>query len=256
MDNRLLLAISAALLLAAPVGTVQAAETDALGPVATTAQDATCAPPCGWINPLIALDFPDKQLCRSYPDDCQAPPAAGEELVFEGLFRWYWEMSEEGTYVDDPTTDIVVSFGGTSSNPTWLDVKVEPESFAITTADLFTPSYLIVDDSNPTAPRIWYEYPVPLKVTFTIAGEPSERDLQRLEDRGGLQSFFLKAKSTASSDRFKEAFGVEEFRFDAYHEESGIMDAGGSDGEDAPGLPIMAVGALLAAAAVVARRRS
>ncbi len=213
-------------------------------------QAVECEPPCGWINPLIAMDFDDKPRCRNL-DDCLTPPAPGEEVTMQGLFSWYWEMSEDGTYLDDATTDIIVSFSGTASNPSWLDFTVEPESFAITSADLFTPTYMETRGEGPEA-SLWYNYQVPLTVTFTRTGDPTPAELERIQDRAGVQNLFVKAKSTESSDRFKAAFGVEEFRFLAT--EDPVIAESMDEGIPAPGL-LVGVGGLVAAAFAARRRQ-
>ncbi len=242
------------LLLALLVGGASASAqpvADLTVPTTGAADECSAAsPPCGWINPLIALDFDDKPLCRTYPSDCLSPP--GADLVMDGQFRWYWEVSEDGTYPDDPATDIVVSFSGTASNPGWLDFAVEPETITISSVDLMDPNRYITDSSDPANVAVWYSYEAPITVTFSRAGEPTGPEMDRIEERGGIQSVFMKAKSTASSDRFKEAFGVEEFRFDAF---SGEAQLESTAGKDAPGLaPIAAVG-ILGVAAVALRRR-
>ncbi len=244
----------AALVALSFVAHAPAASADALDALNASGQyeQADCAvanPPCGWINPLIALDFDDKPLCRMYPTDCMQPPVS-EPLVLSGEFRWYWEVSEDGTYPDDPATDIVVTFSGTASNPEWVDFKVEPETITITSADLVDPNRYETDASDPANMAVWYSYNEPITITFTRTGEPSAAEMTRIEERGGLQSVFLKAKSSASSDRFKEAFGVEEFRFDAYSDET--MEA---PGQEAPGMGMLAGMGVLAAAGVASRRR-
>ncbi len=218
---------------------------------AVAAEAANCAaPPCGWINPLIAMDFADKERCRNAPDDCMIPPEVGTSMTLEGEFRWYWEVSEEGHYLDDPQTDIEVSFSGTNSNPTWIDFTVEPAGFSITSAELFLPEHYRTEGDAPDS-KVWYDYRVPLSVTFTRTGDPTADELQRMSERGGVQPLFVKAKSTESSDRFKAAFGVEEFRF---YTDSAEASTGAGDDAAIPGVPLGALVAALAAVAVVATR--
>ncbi len=235
-----------ALLVGGATATAQPVEDVGL-PALGAPANCSANPPCGWINPLIALDFDDKPLCRTYPSDCLAPPTT-ETLVLDGEFRWYWEVSEDGTYPDDPSTDIIVSFSGTASNPGWLDFKVEPETITITSADLVDPNRYITDSSDPSNVAVWYSYDAPITITFTRTGEPTADEMKRITERGGVQSVFMKAKSTASSDRFKEAFGVEEFRFDAFTDPA--LEA--TQDQEAPGVGLVAG---LAAVALAARYR-
>ncbi len=229
-----------------------------LAPLASAEPEAQdCAAPCGWVNPLINLDFPDKPKCGAGQaagnldrSQCFALPALGDSVVLEGKLIWYWDMTNEGTYPNDPLTDIQVSFAGTASNPAWMEAKVEPEGFTIGTADLFNPTNFKVDQTDPTQNRVffWFERPITLAITRT--GDPTPQDLERAEARDGVLPFFVKAKSTESSDRYKAAFGVEEVRFDT------LADPAFTDAEaatPAPGLALVA--AAVAAAALIRRRR-
>lgn len=218
---------------------------------------AACAPPCGYISPIIDLVFPEKPACGAgqavladgTPDDCLLLMERGGSVTLDGTLRWYWEISEEGTYPNDPQQDIEISFGGTQSNPDWLEVDVEPGGFTIDTVALFDANENWRVDDSGAEPRVWYWFERNITVTFTRTGDPSDDDLRLIEDRGGVRSVFVKAKSTASGDRYKESFGVEEFRFDATAEPG--LDA--LRDEEAPGLPLVLGIAALAACAAAAR---
>lgn len=211
--------------------------------------DTRCTAPCGWINPIIDLHFPDKPLCGGdlvlgtggTASDCLAPPTRDKPLVLEGTVRWYWDVTSEATYPNDPTQDIVITFTGNIANPQWISFRVEPESYTLTTVDLFSPENFQVQENSGTDAQVFFWFERPITVTFERTGEPTGEDLQRLRDRDGIQSVFLKARSTASGDRFREGFGIEEFKFRA-----------GSDPELAGSLsqPAPAVGPVFPAAAV------
>lgn len=220
----------------------------------STGVDAACAPPCGYIIPLIDLVFPEKPVCGNPAlggdGECIPLPEDGGSVTFQGVLRWYWEISQDGTYPNDPQQDIVVSFSGTGSNPGFLSAAVDPPEFTITTADLLSPQNLKEDASDPAKPRLWFWYERPLNVTLTRGGDPQSADLARAEQRGGNFEFHLKVKSSASSDRYRESFGLETFRFEG---DSVLPQDGGSAG--APGPAFLAVAGAVAAVAVALRRR-
>lgn len=222
-------------------------------PLASPAE-AACAPPCGYIIPLIDLDFPEKPVCGNPAlggdGQCIPLPEQGGSVSYDGVLRWYWEISQDGTYPNDPQQDIVVSFSGTGSNPGFLHATVEPTEFTITTADLFSPTNMKQDTSDPAKPRLWFWYERPLTVTLARTGDPTPEELDRSEQRGGRFEFHLKVKSTASSDRYREAFGLETFRFDAT---SVLPQDGGR--QESPLPPAWATAGAVAAAAVLLRRR-
>ncbi|HLF15885.1 MAG TPA: hypothetical protein VI796_00400, partial [Candidatus Thermoplasmatota archaeon] len=253
---RLLLACF--LLAAAPVA---AAGAMAEAPM-TLAAEAACtaaatASPCGWVNPLIRLDFPQKPPCGAglppaTPLDrstCLALPAVGEPVGFDGTLSWYWDVSNEGFYPNDPANDIVISFGGTASNPAWMALTVEPATLTLTTADFIDPANYRTVGDDPLATRLFFWYERPLHVTLERTGPPGPGDAESVAARDGTVAFFLKARSTESSERIKAGFGVEEFRFDA----SADPDLGASKEAPAPALPVAL--ASLAAAALIRRRR-
>lgn len=229
------------------------------------AASAACAggaaPPCGYIVPQLALDFPDKPACKAEslggPVDlatCLPMPAIGESITQTGQLRWYWDMTQDGTYPADPQVPIVIQFTGTATNPKWLELKVEPESFTLTAADLLLPTNM-KQGEDPTAPQVWFWYEAPITVTITRTGDPDEAGLEKIGNAGGVQKVFLKAKSNASGAYFKEAFGVEEFRFNAYQDPA-IQEAAGTTEQEAPSPGALALlGVLAMALAVVAIRR-
>jgi len=226
-------------------------------PVPAAPESASCAPPCGYINPLIDLDFPDKPKCGSgavvtaeRPADCEVLMEDGASVSYPGTIRWYWVVSDEATYPNDPQQPIEIGFSGTSSNPAYLDIRVAPEGFTIDTATLFSPDHFRVVE-GPNGQQVYYWYEQPIEVTIARSGAPEGRELEILQDRDGVQNLFLKAKSTASGDRFREAFGVEEFRFDA----RGALEAATPDGGGTRDTPAFGAALVLALAVVAMLRR-
>lgn len=249
---------SAALLLAL----LPSASAEAAQPPAGGACLGAAAPPCGYIVPQLALDFPDKPACKAATlggeidlAGCLQMPAMGESVVQEGMLRWYWDITQDGTYPADPMQPIVISFTGTATNPSWLDVKVEPESFTLDAVALASPLNMKEDVEDPAAPQLWFWFERPITVTLTRTGDPDAAGLEKIGNGNGVQKVFLKAKSNASGAYFKEAFGVEEFRFNAYSDPAIETSAGGGS-QDAPGLGPLALVGALALALLAFRRRS
>lgn len=242
------------LLLAGSLPATAAPDAEAALPVPEAAAGA-CAPPCGYIIPLIDLDFPEKPACGNPAlggdGECIPLPARDGSVSYDGVLRWYWEVSQDGTYPNDPQQPIVVSFSGTGSNPDFLEVAVEPPEFQITTADLFTPTNLKQDASDPAKPRVWFWYERPVTVTLTRTGDPTAEEIERAEQRRGNFEFHLKVKSSASSDRYREAFGLETFRFEGA---SVLPEEGGSEDTPLPA-PWCVLAAIVATAATLRRRR-
>lgn len=223
---------------------------------AAVASSACAAPPCGYIVPQMALDFPDKPLCKAATlggevdlSTCMKLPAAGETVTQAGVVRWYWDITQDGTYPIDPMVPIVIAFGGTATNPSYLDLKVEPESFTLDAAAMVHPDNLKVEGQ-----QVWFWFEEPITVTIARTAEPAPEDLAKVSNANGIQKVFLKAKSNASGTYFKEAFGVEEFRFDTSEDAYFTSAAGGS--QDAPGLGPLALLGALGLALVALRRRA
>lgn len=251
--------VALALLLALlPTASAEAAESPSSGQDACL--DGLSAPPCGYIVPQLALDFPDKPTCKAATlgaqvdlATCLSMPAKGESVVQQGTMRWYWDITQDGTYPADPMQPIEILFTGTATNPSWLELKVDPPSFTLDAVALASPLNMRTNTDNPTSPQVWFWYEQPITVTLTRTGDPTEENLDKISGAGGVQKVFLKAKSNASGAYFKEAFGVEEFRFNAYSDEA-IASSTGSESKGSPGLgPLALVGAL--ALVVVALRR-
>ncbi len=229
---------------------------------ATTAADDECDEPCGYIVPIIDLDFPDKQLCGgsglvftgdSEGADCTAVPAMAESMVIDGTLTWYYDASEEPPYPKAVGEDIVLSFSGTRNNPGWLDMAVSPSEMFITDADLVNPDYFHIEENSQGGQVIWFRYEQPISVTFTRTGDPTAAEAERIAGNDAMLQVFLKAKSTESSSTYRESFGVEEFRFvsDAQSAAEGSPDPSANEAPG-PALPLIlaALGAVL-----VARRR-
>lgn len=252
--------LASAVLLAALLPTASAEEPAGAQTLAACASGA--APPCGYIVPQLALDFPDKPACKAEtlggPVDlatCLTLPAPGESVTQAGVLRWYWDITQDGTYPSDPQVPIVIQFTGTATNPAWLDVQVEPESFTLDAVALASPLNMKVDTDDPAAPQVWFWYEQPITVTITRTGDPDAAGLEKIGNAGGVQKVFLKAKSNSSGAYFKEAFGVEEFRFNAYSDPV-IQETAGPGSQESPGAGLVALlGVLALALGLVAFRR-
>jgi hypothetical protein len=258
--------LPAILLLLALLPTASATDGSAGAPAsAGSAPSAAClaagaSPPCGYIVPQLALDFPDKPTCKAEtlggPVDlskCMPLPANGGSVQQKGVLRWYWDMTQDGTYPIDPTDPIVIQFSGTATNPQYLELKVEPASFTLDAAAMASPENLKPDAG---ANKVWFWYEKPITVTITRTADPNGQDLAKVSNAGGVQKVFLKAKSNASGAYFKEAFGVEEFRFNAYQDPAIQSAATGGASKDSPAAGVLPVlGVLGLALALVAFRR-
>ncbi len=229
------------------------------------AAEAACVEPCGFIIPMIDLQFPDKELCGGgrllyadeSPDDCTPLMALGATHSIEGKFRMYWDAQEEPTYPINPDEPITVTFSETQSNADWIRVTIEPASFVITLQDLYDPDHYTEPDTGSN-PIIWFNYERDITVTFERIGDPDKAWEEKMEDRQGVLPMFLKARSTASGAYYREAFGVEEFRFhDCGTSPEGCPDMPSEpatdDEENIPALPLALVG--IGLLGLAARRR-
>jgi len=270
-------------LAALPTGSAQAQAPDA---GAACLDGLAAAPPCGYIVPQITLDFPDKPPCRSKalggPVDlsaCLPLPSVDAAVQQDGIMRFSWAVSEDGAYPLDPACGpstatggsdgcIVVSFTGTATNYKWIDVAIEPAQVVVDLATLSDPANLKVNEQN----QVWFWYEVPVKVTFTrTAVGDDDASLQRIERAQGATAVFVKAKSSASGQYYKEAFGVEEFRFNPCANDDalrssiskcagvptseGATPAVDGEGQDAPA-PVFAFAAIGLLALAAMRRRN
>lgn len=175
--------------------------------------------PCGYITPVLDLNFVGKPRCPGVPGTidpakCVQLPGEGKTLVFNGTVRWYWKESEDLSYPLDPNQPVVITFGATPTDPKWLPFDVEPESYTITSSDILDPRNRRTDNSS-SSPVVYFWFERPVTVTFRLEGEPSGDALQLVRDRHGIQPVYVKAKGTGSGAFYKEAFGGEEFRFNA-----------------------------------------
>lgn len=238
------------------------------------------APPCGYIVPQISLEFPDKPACRAAtlggPVDlsqCLALPAVGGEEVQNGLMRFSWDVTQDGTYPPDAscaapgTPCITVTFSGTATNPKWMSLSIEPAEVVLEASAFGHPDNLRI---NQETQQVVFMVEVPLTVTFKRTALGDDEDSQkRIERAQGATQVFLKAKSSANGQYYKEAFGVEEFRFNpcanddalraAIAQCSGTPLADGTTppgaGKDAPGFGLIGAFGALAAVGVALRRR-
>jgi hypothetical protein len=252
------------LLLAAltPLASSQAPDASGAGGAGACLAAGAGAPPCGYIVPQLSLDFPDKPTCKAEtlggPVDlskCIPMPETGGSSEQKGVLRWYWDMTQDGTYPIDPQQPIVIQFSGTATNPGYMELKVEPASFTLDAVAMASPENMKPETSG-TSTRVWFWFERPITVTITRTDDPGPADLEKIGSAGGVQKVFLKAKSNASGAYFKESFGVEEFRFNAYGDPAIAASAGAGGNQESPGagvLPLLGVVAL--AAAVALRRR-
>jgi hypothetical protein len=237
----------------------ETAEAPVAGVDAASAAACAAAPPCGYIVPQMALDFPDKPLCKAATlggavdlSTCMPLPGPGESVQQQGTLRWYWDITQDGTYPIDPTVPIVIAFSGTATNPTYLQISVEPAEIVLDAAEMANPAYYKPDESNPQ--QVWFEVKKDITVTIQRTGDPAPEDLEKVANGNGVQKVFLKGKSNASGSYFKEAFGVEEFRFDATQDPAVLASTGAS--QDSPGLGPLALLAVLGLALLALRRRA
>lgn len=238
-----------ALLLIAPTATAQV-------------DDARCAEPCGYIVPIIDLEFPEKQACGGSGlvftgdggNDCAPLPTADEPLVLQGTLTWYYDASEEPPYPKEVGQDIVVSFDGTRNNPSWLEMEVEPGEILIDDVALVDPQRFETEETDQGATVLWYRFRSDVTVTFTRTGDPSPQELERIEGRDGIVQVFLKAKSTESGSTYRESFGVEEFRFSALEGPGGVQSLQDEADQEAPGPALPLLGLAVLGAALRRRR--
>ncbi len=253
MQFRLLLALVAA-------GALIAAPTTAAEPTAQA--DNECSePPCGWIAPLLDLLIEDKPACSGGyilggeldPSECMTPPQEGQPLVMEGEFRLYWELCEEATYLNDVQDPIEVSFSSTNRNPSFLKFQMEPSSFTLDTATLLNPQYIVLGEKADGSPTCWYDYRQPITLTFTREGEPSEADIETIQNQNCVAQYYIKMQSDESGERFKSGWGIEPFRFHMLNDPLGeSLCNGGSKSTPAVAAPVLLGG--LAALGVALRR--
>jgi hypothetical protein len=255
-----------------------ATQPDATADAACLAEAAS--PPCGYIVPQISLEFPDKPACRAAtlggPVDlsqCLSLPAVGGQEVQNGIMRFSWDVTQAGPYPPDAscaapgTSCIPVTFSGTATNPKWMGLSIDPPEVVIEASDFAHPDNLRI---NQETQQVMFLIEVPLTVTFERKAVGDDEDSQkRIERAQGATQVFLKAKSSANGQYYKEAFGVEEFRFNpcanddalraAIAQCSGTALADGTvppqDSEEAPGFGVLAAFGALAAVGVALRRR-
>lgn len=245
--------------------------------VALACLDTAAAPPCGYIVPQITLDFPNKPACRAEtlggPIDlgkCIPLPPVDGSHVEEGVMRFSWAISEDGAYPMDAACAtstatggkegcIVITFSGTATNYGWMKIDIDPVEVVLGVDDLANPQNLKTNDQN----QVWFWYEIPIKVTFTRTGLGDDaKSVERIERAQGATSLFVKAKSSASGQYYKEAFGVEEFRFDTCANDDAlaaqVRQCGGAStsGKDSPGFGVLAALVAVGALALALRRKA
>ena len=188
-------------------------------PVEAACLAGVANPPCGYIVPQINLDFPTKPTCRATslggPIDlskCIPLPAVDGAHVETGTLTFTWDVTQDGIYPIDVQEPIVISFSGTATNPKWMKVDVEPKEVVLDAATFANPANMQVD---PATQKAVYLHSVEMRITFTRTGvgDDDGNSTERIERANGATQVFLKAKSSSSGQYYKEAFGVEEFRF-------------------------------------------
>lgn len=187
---------------------------------ASTPASAACmGPPCGYITPLIDMEFPSKIRCSPQQVDlskCTPLPADGESITYTGTVRWYWKLSEDLTYPQtDPNAPVILSFAGSGTNPKYLTFKADPPQYTIDEAATFNPQNMKIDQTNPSSPIVYYWFERSLNLTITRHGDPTSTELASIANHNWIQTFLIKAKSTANDPYFKESFGVTSFGFNA-----------------------------------------
>ncbi len=235
MARWLLLLVSALLLPAASGAEAWALGAPSAGPAGQAEDSAwgaeaagmACAwPPCGWILPVLDFDVPDKLPCGGGrilysvgpPDDCFEMLQPGETRVYPAKFVMKWEITDEGTYPKEIGTDIVISFSGTGGNVPWIALDIAGENmtdgtYRLDDAALVDPDNLRRITTADGRETVWFWFERAIEISFSRDGGPSTQELRELEGRQGVMPYFLKARSSDSGPRFKEGFGIEEFRF-------------------------------------------
>ncbi len=237
---------------------------------------ACAAPPCGWILPTLDIVVDDKLPCGGGqiiyaigpPDDCFDILMPGESRTYPAQLILKWEVSEEGTYPKEAGQDIVISFSGTANNAPWLSLDVQGEGmvdgeYIIDDVALFHPDNMRTRTNAQGQESLWFWFERDIEITFTRTGDPGPASIDTIETRQGVLAFFIKARSTESGPRFKEGFGIEEFRFNTCTDpaiadqvgpcplETKTRDDGPTD-QDVPGIGWMA---LLGLCVMLARRQ-
>ncbi|MGB1697056.1 MAG: hypothetical protein ACPHK8_01500 [Thermoplasmatota archaeon] len=218
------------------------------------AAEATCSPPCGWVQPNLDIIIEDKLTCGSGirlgdeeidPALCYQVPTEDKPVVIDGMFRLYWEVSEEATYPHDPNQPIEVDFANVGTTGKWLSASVEPNTISIGTAELADPNNFQIRDLESGSPSVWFWFEQPLTITYEKVGEPTEADWELIGNKGGYQPMFLRVHSGESGVYFKQAWALEEFRFYTGTEEQfksgNIPTTPQADGESnsTPAIPIL-----------------
>jgi hypothetical protein len=280
MKGRLAALTVVALLLGlAPTASADQAPLSGSGeaPAACLAATDAASPPCGYIVPTISLDFPEKPVCRAETlggsidlSKCMPLPPVGETRVQEGWLRFSWDISQDGAYPPDAAcvqssatggTEgcIVVTFSGTATNPKWIGLAIEPTQVVLDAQTMSDPDNLKVTQETQSVVVL---VEVPLTVTFTRKDVGAEDDsIARIERAQGATAVFLKAKSSASGQYYKEAFGVEEFRFDPCANDDGLSHevkqctASSDASKQSPGLGLVGLLAAIGTGAIMLRRR-
>ncbi|MES2154939.1 MAG: hypothetical protein V4510_07360 [bacterium] len=216
---------------------------------------AARSPPCGYINPLLDLNFSDKPKCTGQAgavdlSTCIAMPEANATVTFRGTVRWYWKESEDTIYPPDAQKPVAITFATVPSNPSWMSFKVSPETYTIGVAELFNPTNSKVDQTvSPPIVYYWFERPV--NVTFTRTGTPTPDEVADLAAHDYVVDVYVRAKSTESGSTYNAGFGGEYFRFDGtgFQAQPTTAQKASPAGWTAPVLA-------LAAVAVMRRRRA
>lgn len=213
---------------------------------------AAATPPCGYIQPFLDLNFPEKPSCGgSKPASACIPlPADGASLTMEGTLVYYWRLSEDGTYPPDMTQPIDITFKATAGDPKWLDFTVDPEGYTMQPQDLLDPRNTKTDDST-TPPTVLYWFERPVKVTFTRHGDPDAERVGHIAGRDGIEEVVVKVRATPNGNYFREGHGTETFRFDA---SSFVVPAPVTTSQQAPAWGLLGAVAALGLAARYGRR--
>lgn len=200
----------------------------------TSAGAADCAVPCGYIYPLILLQFPDYDGVNPVaPDD--------GKRVLPGTLTYQWDVTNEGYAVQDPAQDVVVTFEY-PKKPAWLDARIEPSEVPIQ----LLPIHLDPDENDPAGGSTYYRYSVPVTLTIEAKAEaPADAVYSKV---------LIFAKSTESG-LYKPAYGIKEVRVATGYTEDEVLAATSSSETQTPGFGLAALGAAAGIALVAARSR-
>lgn len=170
---------------------------------------------CQSVWPIVDLDFEDARTegCGYRDADPAAcPPLPTEPTSYAGTLNVRVVM-DAPCIIEPPTglADLHVALDRTESHPAWVTTTFEPARFVIPVQEVYDPRNMHTDGQN-----VWFEVERDLQAMIGRAAWPDPSEMQVVEERGGLVTLFAKAHVTSGDGglTWRDAFGVEEFRYD------------------------------------------